>query len=87
MTKEQLDVDEPLARRRKVPRRLQQGRAPAEFAVSPKDEYRRVYFEALDFAVTSIRSRFDQNGFKTFVVWNSFFSRHVEGSLSSRSWT
>ena len=34
--------------------------------MSPKDEYRRVYFEALDLAVTSIRSRFDQKGFKTF---------------------
>ena len=48
-TRDQLDVDEPqLARRRKVPRRFEQGSAPAEFAVSPKDEYRRVYFEALD---------------------------------------
>ena len=67
MTKDQLDVNEPqLARRRKAPRRLKQGRALAEVAVSPKDEYRRVYFEALDLAVTSIRSRFDQKGFKTF---------------------
>ncbi len=66
-TKDQLDVDEPqLARRRKVPRRYELGNAPAEFAVSPKEEYRRVYFEALDLAVTSIRSRFDQKGFKTF---------------------
>ena len=67
MTKEQVDVDEPqLPRRRKLPRRFEQGNAPAEFAVSPKDEYRRVYFEALDLAVTSICSRFDQKGFKTF---------------------
>ena len=53
-TRDQLDVDEPqLARRRKVPRRFEQGSAPAAFAVSPKDEYRRVYFKALDLAVTT----------------------------------
>ena len=63
----QMDVDEPqLPRRRKVPRRFEQGSAPAEFAATPKDFYRRVYFEALDLAVTSIRERFNQKGFKTF---------------------
>ena len=63
-TRDHLDVDEPwLARRRKLPRRFEQGSAPAEFAISPKEEYRRVYFEALDLAMTSIHSRFDQKGF------------------------
>ena len=67
LSRDSLDVDEPqLARRRKVPRRFEQGSAPAEYALTPKDEYRRVYFEALDLAVTSIRSRFDQKGFKIF---------------------
>lgn len=66
-TRSGLDVDKPqLARRRKAPRRLELGTAPAEFPVSPKEEYRRVYFEALDLAVTSICSRFDQKGFKIF---------------------
>ena len=37
-----------------------------EFATSPKDEYRRVFFECFDLAVMSIRSKFDQKGFKTF---------------------
>lgn len=65
--RDQLNVDEPrLARRRKTPKRLEVGSAPAEFAASPKDEYRRVYFEALDLAVTSIHSRFDQKGYKIF---------------------
>ena len=60
-TRDHLDVDEPrLARRRKLPRRFEQGSAPAEFAISPKEEYRRV---ALDLAMTSIRSRFDQKDF------------------------
>ena len=34
----------------------------------PKEEYRWVYFEALDLAVTSIRARFGQTGFKTFLT-------------------
>ena len=40
--------------------------AAAEFAATPKDEYRQVYFEVLDLATTSICSRFDQKDFKIF---------------------
>ena len=47
-------------------KRLNKFSTPAEFAVSLKDEYRQVYFEAFDLAGTSIRSRFDQKSFKTF---------------------
>ena len=62
-TRDQLDVDKPEpARRQKMPKRFEQGSTPAECAVSLKDEYRRVYFEAFDLAVTSIPSRFDQKG-------------------------
>eukprot|EP00731_Ephydatia_muelleri_P010741 Em0005g1327a len=53
-------------RKRKVSQRFETGIAPAEFATSPKDENRRVFFECFDLAVMSIRSRFDQKGFKTF---------------------
>eukprot|EP00731_Ephydatia_muelleri_P035846 Em0167g4a len=49
-----------------ITKRFETGIAPAEFATSPKDEYRRVFFECFDLAVMSIRSRFDQKGFKTF---------------------
>ena len=67
MMRNQFDVDEPnLGRGKKVPKRLDEGSAQAEFAASPKDEYRRIYFEALDLAVASISSRFNQKGFKTF---------------------
>ena len=63
----QFDVVEPLLpRKRKVPQRFETGIAPAAFATSPKDEYRRVFFERFDLAVMSIRSRFDQKGFKAF---------------------
>ena len=45
---------------------VEQGEAAAEFAATPKDEYRQVYFEVLDLATTSICSRFDQKDFKIF---------------------
>ena len=60
----QFDIAEPqLARKRKVPKQYDQGSAPAKFAESPKEEYCRIYFEALNLAVTSICNRFDQKGF------------------------
>eukprot|EP00731_Ephydatia_muelleri_P015790 Em0009g214a len=44
----QFDIDEPLLpRKRKVPQRFEAGIAPAEFATSPKDEYRRVFLNVL----------------------------------------
>ena len=53
-------------RRHKAPRRYEQGLARAKFPTSPKEEYRHIYFEVLDLAVTSISSRFDQKDFKPF---------------------
>ena len=65
--RECLEIDEPcLPRKRKVPKRFEDGDAEAEFPKSPADYYRRIYFEALDLAVVSIRNRFNQQGFKTF---------------------
>ena len=81
------NIHEPrLARRRKLPSRLELGIAVAEFALSPKEEYRRVYFEALDLAMASIRSRFNQRGLESFQAWNSFLLRLVGSNVSMRSW-
>ena len=55
-----MDIDEPLLpRKRKALQRFEEGIAPAEFAKSPKDEYRRVFSECFDLAMMSICSRFD----------------------------
>ena len=63
----QWDVEEPqLPRKRKVPRRYEQGAGKAEFNATAKDLYRQVYFEAIDLAVTSINDRFDQPGYKVY---------------------
>ena len=60
-------VEEPsLPRRRKVPRRLEQGHSEPEHFTTVKSYYRRIYFEVLDLAVTSIKDRFDQPGFKIY---------------------
>lgn len=62
-----LDVNDPvLPRRRKVPRRFEEGNAPPEYPSTPKDTYRRVYFEALDLLAQTIQDRFDQPGYKMY---------------------
>ena len=43
-----IDVNEPrLARKGRAPRWFEEGSAPAEFPLSAKDEYCRVFFEAI----------------------------------------
>lgn len=47
-----LDVSEPrLPRRRKMPKRLETGNAPPEFATSEKELHRQMYYDALDLVV------------------------------------
>ena len=63
----QWDVEEPqLPRKRKVPTRYEQGSCEAQFHSTAKDLFRQVYFEAIDLAVSSIKNRFDQPGFKVY---------------------
>ena len=62
--RELLDVGSPrLPRRKKRPRRFDDGIAAAEYPSTCKDMYRQVYYEVLDLAVNSISDRFDQPGF------------------------
>ena len=62
-----INVSSPkLPRKRKAPRRLEVGCGEPSFSQSPKDLYRRHYFEALDLALEAIRDRFDQVGYKTY---------------------
>ncbi len=64
---QELEVSEPqLDRKRKIPKRFDHGSAQAEYPVSAKSEYRRIFFESLDLAVNCIQQRFDQKGFKFF---------------------
>ena len=63
---DQFRVNEPqLPRKRRAPQQYGTGSASesSEFAISPKDDYRRLYYESFDLAVIAIKNRFDQEGF------------------------
>jgi hypothetical protein len=80
--KEEADISEPLLpRKRKTPCRYEQGMAENEYTHSPKDEYRRVYFEDIDLAVSSIQSRFDQKSFKIFSGVEQLLLKACSGKL------
>ena len=65
--RESLDVQEPqLMRRRKTPKRLDDGCAESDFPSNPKEFYRQQYYEALDLIISSINDRFDQPGYRIY---------------------
>ena len=70
-----LQVNEPaLPRRRKVPRRFEEGREDTHsYPSTPEDHYRKIYFEAIDLIVNCITDRFNQPGFLIY--------QHVESLL------
>lgn len=60
-------VGEPtLKRKRKRPARFEEGFADPEFSANARDEYRKMYYEALDLITNSIESRFSQPSFKAY---------------------
>lgn len=62
-----LDVDEPrLPRKRKMPKRFQEGDAAHFFPTTTEDLYRQHYYEALDLATAGIKDRFDQPGYTVY---------------------
>ena len=74
IAQQKVDVDDPqLPRKRKVPRRLDEGSAPPDFPTDCKAHYRQSYFEALDLAISAIHDRFDQPDFSIY--------RHLEQLL------
>ena len=63
----ELGVEEPQPPHRcKTPRRFETGNAPPEFPSTVEDHYRRIYFEALDLVLQSIKERFDQPGYRIY---------------------
>ena len=68
-----LDVDDPkLSRKRGAPKRLDdfQGYGPAKPAQpdTPKDLYRKHYYEALDHVVNCVKERFNQEDYKRYAM-------------------
>jgi len=60
-------TDKPiLPRKRKAPSRFEIGQGKGYHAQNIEDYYRSMYFEALDYAVSSIQDCFDQPGFQVY---------------------
>ena len=63
-----MDVIEPsLPRKRKRPPRYEVGNAEAEFHETVENQYRQIYYQAIDTIVGTIRDCFDQDGYKSYL--------------------
>ena len=80
----ELNVNDPsLPRKRRLPRRLEDGSAEMYyFPFSPKDHYRQIYFQTLDAAMNCIKERFDQPDFKMYVNLQELFLK----AIRDQSW-
>ena len=68
MKRKDLDVMQPsLPRKRKRPARYEVGNAEAEFHQTVEDQYRQIYYQTIYTIVGTIRDRFDQDGYKTYL--------------------
>lgn len=64
---DKLGVNEPrLPRRRKLPRRFDDGLSGGDFMATPKAHFKRCYFEAIDLIINCIQDRFDQPGYRMY---------------------
>lgn len=73
------DISDPvLPRKRKVPKQFDDGNAEPEYDGSPKNMYRRIYFESLDLLVQAIEDRFDQPGYKMYSCLESLLIKAVK---------
>ena len=65
--KKDLDIEDPkLPRKRKVPRRYEDGNGEAKFDTDVKAYYKKIYYEVLDLIINCIQSRFDQEGYQIY---------------------
>ena len=63
----EFDIDAPtLSSKRCAPRWLQIGLTDGNFHSTPEDNYRQIYYEALDLVIEAIYSRFNQPGYKVY---------------------
>ena len=76
-----LDIEEPtLPRRRKLPTTLE-GSEGILFK-NPKDYYRKSYFEAIDFMISSIQERFIQPGYRMYKNIESLVIATIKGETA-----
>ena len=79
--KEELGVDDPkLPRKRRLPRRLEEGSDDTyHFPQSPKDHYRCIFFESIDVVTSCIKNRFEQPDFQKYVMLQELLLNAVNG--------
>ena len=65
-------ISHPELPRRSAPARFEIGNETPYFPKTPKDPYRKVYFETLDLYIASIGDRFDQPSFVVISTWKRF---------------
>ena len=71
---ESLEVEKAqIPRKRKLPKRHDDGLAEAELHDDPKSYYRQRYFEAIDLSINCIRSNLSNWGIKFIVILNNCF--------------
>ncbi len=74
-------VEQPLLpRKRKVPRRIDDGNGGGYFSETVEEHYRMQYFEAVDLAVASIKDRFDQPGYAVYRNLEELLLKGAAGS-------
>ena len=74
-------VEQPsLPRKRKVPRRIDDGNGGDYFSETVEEHYVLQYFEAIDLAVSSIKDRFDQPGYAVYRNLEELLLRGAAGS-------
>ena len=75
---DELSVDDPaLPRRRKTPRKHEIGQSTGDFAKDVETYYRVIYYAALDQVTNSIKSRFEQPGYRVYCHLESLLLKAV----------
>lgn len=70
---EEFDIEEPnLPRKRRIPKRIDNSNVENHVFKTPKDYYRKVYYEVFDQVLSSLKSRFDTDSAKFFKTLESF---------------
>ncbi|XP_032880841.1 uncharacterized protein LOC116975625 [Amblyraja radiata] len=76
----ELNISEPqLPRHRRAPKHFELGSEEPSSLSSPKDYYKRLYFEVLDLAIHAIYCRFDQPGFKAYRQMEELLLKSLRG--------
>ena len=72
-----------LPRKRKAPRRYEVGTGESHFPEGIEEHYRQIYFEVLDLAITCVKKRFDQAGYRTYQVTENLLLKAVREDFTA----